>query len=183
MIKMVKKLDIKDEITYPDNVTVKFDKNTLTVESGENSLTRILSHPKIQLLVKDKIITIYCKNPRKKEKALVGTYSAHIKNMIKGVTEGFEYRMKTVYSHFPIKTTVEGNVFEIHNFLGERSPRKAQILKGVTIDVKGDDITVRGVDKEKVGQTVANIERAAAVKNRDIRVFQDGVYRISKGRL
>ena len=89
--------------------------------------------------------------------------------------------MKTVFSHFPIKTTVEGDEFIIHNFLGERSPRRAKILEGVNVDIKGENITVTGIDKEKVGQTVANIERATAVKNRDIRVFQDGVYRTSKG--
>ena len=113
--------------------------------------------------------------------ALIGTIKAHTKNMIKGVTEGFEYKMKTVFSHFPIKTSVEGNEFIIQNFLGERSARKAKILDGVKIDIKGEDITVHGINKEKVGQTVANIEKATSVKRRDTRVFQDGVYRISKG--
>ena len=55
------------------------------------------------------------------------------------------------------------------------------ILEGVSVEIKGDEVIVKGIDKEKVGQTVANIERATAVKNRDIRVFQDGIYRISKG--
>ena len=101
--------------------------------------------------------------------------------MNKGVTKGFEYKMKTVFSHFPIKTSVEGNEFIIQNFLGERSARRAKILEGVNVEAKGEDITVQGIDKEKVGQTVANIERATKVKKRDIRVFQDGIYRISKG--
>jgi large subunit ribosomal protein L6 len=115
----------------------------------------------------------------RKERALMGTFKAHINNMIKGVTEGFEYKMKTVYSHFPIKTNVEGDFFIIHNFLGERSPRKAKILDQVKVEVNGDNVTVTGIDKEKVGQTVANIERATKVTRRDIRVFQDGVYLIS----
>jgi large subunit ribosomal protein L6 len=112
---------------------------------------------------------------------LIGTFVAHIKNMIKGVTKGFEYRMKTVFSHFPIKTSVDKNEFIIQNFLGERSARRAKILDGVIVELKGDDITIRGNDKERVGQTVANIERASMVKKRDIRVFQDGIYRITKG--
>jgi len=89
--------------------------------------------------------------------------------------------MKTVYSHFPIKTAVDGDSLVIQNFLGERHPRKAVILPGVTVNVSGDNLTVQGIDKEKVGQTVANIERATAVKRRDIRVFQDGIYRIDRG--
>ena len=55
------------------------------------------------------------------------------------------------------------------------------LLDGVKVEVKGDSITITGVDREKIGQTVANIERATRVKNRDVRVFQDGVYRTSKG--
>jgi large subunit ribosomal protein L6 len=180
---MAKKTEIKNKITIPDNVELTLEHNSLTVKGEKGEISRIFSHPKIKidLKAKDKTIELYCKAPRRKDEAIVGTFAAHIKNMIKGVTEGFEYKMKTVFSHFPIKTSVEGNEFVIENFLGERSSRKAKILEGVVVEVKGDDVTVKGVDRERVGQTVANIERAAAVKYRDIRVFQDGVYRISKG--
>ncbi len=178
---MVKTAEIKEEITIPDNVEVTIENNNITVKGENGSLSRVFSHPKIDLKVNGKAVEVHCKNPRKKDKAFMGTFVAHIKNMIKGVTEGFEYKMKTVFSHFPIKTSVEENEFVIQNFLGERSSRRAKILEGVTVEVKGDDITVKGIDKEKVGQTVANIERETAVKNLDIRVFQDGVYRVSKG--
>ncbi|MDG6228624.1 MAG: 50S ribosomal protein L6 [Candidatus Thermoplasmatota archaeon] len=178
---MVKIADIKEEIPIPDGVQVHFETNQLTVKGKKGELTREFSHPKITVSIEEQGILIHCKQPRRKQKALVGTFIAHMKNMMKGVTTGFEYHMKTVYSHFPIKTSVEGTSFVIQNFLGERSPRKADILPGITVDISGEHIIVKGIDKEKVGQTVANIERAAAVKRRDIRVFQDGVYRISKG--
>ena len=42
------------------------------------------------------------------------------------------------------------------------------------------DVIVSGIDKEAVGQTAANIERSTTVKNRDRRVFQDGIYRVAK---
>ena len=96
------------------------------------------------------------------------------------MTNGYECKMKTVFSHFPIKTSVEGNYLLIQNFLGERFPRRAEILPDVTVDVKGENIILSAVDKEKVGQTAANIERATKVKNRDIRVFQDGIYIVSR---
>ena len=178
---MARIFDIKEEITIPNGVEVALDNGTVTVKGEKGSLSRIFSHPKIDIKVKGGVVEIHCKNPRKKQKALTGTFVAHINNMIKGVTEGFEYKMKTVFSHFPIKTSVEGNEFVIQNFLGERAPRKAKILDGATVEAKGDDITIRGIDKEKVGQTTANIERATIVRNRDIRVFQDGIYRTSKG--
>ncbi len=173
--------EVKEQIAVPDGVTASFENNVLTIKGEKGELLRTFIHPKIEMKVNGNIVEINSKNVRKKEKALIGTFVAHIKNMIKGVTEGFEYKMKTVFSHFPIKTSVEGNEFVVQNFLGERSSRKAKILDGVTIETKGEDVTVQGIDKEKVGQTVANIERATLVKKRDIRVFQDGVYRISKG--
>ena len=178
---MARIAEIKEEITIPDNVEITLEHNNLTVKGENGSLSRVFSHIKINLKLNGNIIEVKCKSPKRKEKALIGTFVAHINNMIKGVTEEFEYKMKTVFSHFPIKTSVEGNEFVIQNFLGERSPRKAKILEGVTVETKGDDTTVKGIDKEKVGQTAANIERATKVKKRDIRVFQDGVYRISRG--
>ena len=179
---MVNIPEVKEKITIPDGVNVTLESNdTLTIKGEKGELTRTFAHPKITIKLEGNIINIDSKNVRRKEKALIGTFKAHIKNMIKGVSEGFEYKMKTVFSHFPIKTSVEDNYFIIQNFLGERSPRKALILEGVNVEAKGEDVTVTGYDKEKVGQTVANIERATKVKKRDIRVFQDGVYRITKG--
>lgn len=178
---MTKIADIKEEIKIPDEVEIKLEKDCITVNGEKGSISRIFSNPKIDIKISEKVILVQCKNPRRKDKALTGTFVAHIKNMLKGVTVGFKYEMKTVFSHFPIKTSVEGNEFIIQNFLGERSARKAKIIEGVNIEINGDDIIVKGIDKEKVGQTVANIEQATAVRNRDIRVFQDGVYRTSKG--
>jgi len=178
---MTKIAEIKEQITIPDNVEVKIENNMITIKGEKGELSRFFSHPKLSMQLNGKIVEISSKNVRRKEKALIGTWVAHIKNMIAGVNQGFEYKMKTVFSHFPIKTSVEGDKFIIQNFLGERSPRTANILEGVTVEVNGEDVTVNGMDKEKVGQTVANIERAGKVKKRDIRVFQDGVYRISKG--
>lgn len=178
---MSKVAEIKETIEIPSDVEISVEEKTVQVKGEKGSLSKILSHPKIDLKVKDDIIEISCSNyPKRKEKALIGTFKAHIKNMIKGVTEGFEYQMKTVYSHFPIKTSVESNEFIIQNFLGERSPRKAKILENVNVEINGDDIKISGINKEAVGQTAANIERAAKVKRRDIRIFQDGVYIVNK---
>jgi len=173
--------DFKEQITIPEGVTATLDIKVITIKGEKGELSRTFSHPKINIKINGNIIEIHSKNVRRKDKALIGTFIAHINNMIKGVSQGFEYKMKTVFSHFPIKTSVEGNEFIIQNFLGERSARRAKILEGVTVEVNGEDVTVKGSDKERVGQTVANIERTTKVKKRDVRVFQDGIYRISKG--
>ena len=173
--------EVKEEIKIPDTITISLEGKIIHINGEKGSLSKKLSHPKITIKLQNNIIILSTlKSTNRKEKAMLGTFTAHIKNMIKGVSEGYEYKMKTVYSHFPIKTSVEGNDFIIQNFFGERLPRKAKILENVTVETKGDNVTVSGIDKEKVGQTVANIERATRVKKRDIRVFQDGVYLIDK---
>ena len=110
---------------------------------------------------------------------MIGTWRAHLANMIKGVNSGFRYEMKIVFAHFPMKVVAKGNTVTIDNFLGEKATRTAVIADGVK--VKGDIVTIEGNNVEHVGQTAANLEKATAVKGRDIRVFQDGVYPISKG--
>ncbi len=173
--------EIKKEIKIPENVNASIDNKLITIKGEKGELSREFFHPKVDIKIENDKIVVKAKNVRRKQKALIGTFESHLKNMVQGVSQGFEYQMKTVFSHFPIKTSVEEDYFLIQNFLGERAPRKAKILEGVKVESKGDSVTVSGVDKEKVGQTVANIERATAVKRRDIRVYQDGVYRISRG--
>jgi len=121
-------------------------------------------------------LVIRCELPRVKDKAMVGTFTSHLTNMIDGVTAGFEYHMKIVYSHFPMKTSVKGNLFIIDNFLGERSARHAKILGDTKIVVKGNDVVLSGIDVEALGQTAANIEYATKIWGYDPRVFQDGIY-------
>jgi large subunit ribosomal protein L6 len=179
---MAKTAEIKEGIKIPDGVQITVEGKTVSVKGQKGSISKLLSHPKIDLAVNGNMVQISCsQSPHRKEKALIGTYKAHVRNMVKGVTLGYECTMKTVFSHFPIKTSVDGNHLVIQNFLGERFARKAEILENVKVEVKGDIIILTGIDKEKIGQTAANIERATKVKNRDIRVFQDGIYITKRG--
>ena len=119
--------------------------------------------------------------PRRKERALAGTWKAHLNNMVKGVTDGFTYKLKALYSHFPMTLAVQGNKLIVNNYFGERVPRSAVILDGVEVKIQNKtEVVVSGIDKEAVGQTAANIERSTTVKKRDRRVFQDGIYLIEK---
>ena len=179
---MEKTAQVKEEIKIPEGIQITIEGKTVQVKGPKGLISKILSHPKIVMTVNGNVFKISCsQSPRRKEKALMGTFKAHIRNMIKGVSKGYECKMKTVFSHFPIKTSVEGNNLLIQNFLGERFPRRAEILKDVKVDIKGENIILSSTDKEKVGQTAANIERATKVKNRDIRVFQDGIYIVNRG--
>jgi len=172
---------VRKEVEIPEGVRVEIDNGRVIVEGEKGKLERILYHPKIRVEKKDNRVVVECEFARKKEAALVGTFAAHIRNMIKGVTEGFIYKMKIVYSHFPMKVNVKDGEVIIENFLGEKFPRKAKIFGNVKVEVKGDEVIIEGINREEVGQTAANIEFATKVRDRDIRVFQDGIYIVSKG--
>jgi large subunit ribosomal protein L6 len=100
--------------------------------------------------------------------------------MFHGVTEGWEYELEVFYSHFPMQVSVEGDEVVIENFLGERAPRRTTIHGDTEVDVDEETVTVRGPDIEAVGQTAADIEQLTRVQDKDVRVFQDGVYITNK---
>ncbi len=147
---------------------------------GENS--KFLRFRGVCIEKTDGKVRVYTNEKKTKIKAMVGTYASHINNLIKGVREGFEYKLKILYSHFPMKVRVEGDEVVIENFLGEKHPRRAKIFGRAEVKVVGNEIIVSGIDKEECGQTAANIEQATKKKNLDIRVFQDGIYIIEKPR-
>ncbi|MGI0132065.1 MAG: 50S ribosomal protein L6 [Thermoplasmata archaeon] len=113
---------------------------------------------------------------RKKAKALLHTWERHVANLAGGVTAGVEAKMKVVAAHFPMKVQAKEELLLIENFLGEKHPRSAALLHGVTAQVEGDIVTLSGHDVELVGQSAANIERATHIRDYDPRVFQDGIY-------
>lgn len=171
---------LKDEIEVPEKVTVTIENGTVRVKGPQGEVLKVLSHPRIKLEKKGKHIVVSSEFPRKREKALVGTYGAHLRNMLVGATKGFEYKLKIVYAHFPIKTSVKADQFVIENFLGEKFPRKTKILGATKVNIKGDQVLVTGPNVEDAGQTAANIERATKIKGFDPRVFQDGIYIVEK---
>jgi large subunit ribosomal protein L6 len=119
---------------------------------------------------------VWAEWPRKKEASLVGTLRSHIENMITGVTKGFTYKLKIVFSHFPISVKLKNKTVLIENFTGERNPRKAKVVGNVQVKIQSEDIFIQGMDLEEVSQTAANIEQATKVKRKDPRIFLDGLY-------
>jgi len=172
-------------IEIPDGVEVSIEGDTVNGylvkvkgPKGENS--RFLKYRGIYIEKLDSKIRVYAENPKKKLKAMVGTFAAHISNLITGVKDGFEYKLKVVYAHFPIKVRVEGNEVVIENFLGEKHPRRAKIVGRTQVEIRGQEIIVKGIDIEECGQTAANLEQATKIKRKDPRVFQDGIYIVEK---
>ncbi len=172
--------EIARQVEIPEGVEVSVEGSKVTVKGPRGQVSRKLSYPEIEIKKEDSYLVVNSKLDRKQQKAMVGTLAAHIGNMIAGVTKGFEYKMKVVYSHFPIQLKAASGELVISNFLGERKSRSARVLDGVKVDILKDELVLTGVDKENVGQTMANIEQATRVHGFDIRVFQDGIYLVDK---
>jgi len=172
---------ISEEVAVMKGITADFKDNVLTIKGPKATVSRRFFHPRVKMTLSGGKITVEAREVSRREKALVGTWAAHSKNMMKGVTEPFLYTMKAVYAHFPIKIQVKGQEVLIENFLGEHHPRRAPILGDTKVTIKGQELELVGTVLELVGQTAANIENATRVRNRDPRVFQDGIFITGKG--
>lgn len=167
---------IRQELEIPADVAVDTDHLEVTVDGPNGTVTRRLWYPGIEVRVDDDTVVLAAEADDRDTAATVGTFTSHIENMFHGVTEGWEYEMQVLYAHFPMQVRVEGDEVVIENFLGERHPRRTPIHGDTEVDVDGETIRLSGPDKEAVGQTAADIEQMTRVKDKDTRVFQDGVY-------
>jgi large subunit ribosomal protein L6 len=164
------------EIELPDDVSATEDHLELTVDGQNGSVTRRLWYPDVSVSVDGDSVVVESDAEDAKTASTVGTFESHVENMIHGVTEGWEYEMEVFYSHFPMQVRVEDGAVLIENFLGETAPRRTEIHGDTEVEVSEERVTLRGPDIEDVGQTAADIEQLTRVTDKDVRVFQDGVY-------
>lgn len=175
------KEEILAEITITDNVTVTKEDNTIIVNGKLGTLKKDFTRLPATVTVDNKKIIIKPYGTRKKDLAITNTAKSIINSMIHGVEKGFAYKLKIVYAHFPISVKVKGGEIYVENFFGERSPRISRIVGDSTrVNVLGEDVIVQGPSLEHVSQTAANIESSTKLKDKDQRVFLDGLYIYSR---
>jgi len=170
---------MNEEIKISPGVSVQIEGNKISVKGPKGEVQRDFSHvTSIEIRKSDGALIIRPLTTRKRDRSLVMTLKTQIINMILGVTKGFEYKLKVAHSHFPITVKVDKDkrIVHVENFIGERTPRIANIERNVEVVVKGDDVIVSGPDRQAIGQTAANIEKVCKIKDKDPRVFQDGIY-------
>ena len=171
---------MKVDIELPDDVSASVDHLDLTVEGPNGTVERRLWYPDVTVAVEEadgtSHVTIESAADDAKTTATVGTFESHVRNMVHGVVEGWEYEMEVFYAHFPMQVRAEDGEVVIENFLGEKAPRRTPVRGDTEVEVDGETVTVSGPDKEAVGQTAADIEQLTRVSGKDTRVFQDGVY-------
>lgn len=167
---------IEDQLEVPEGVTAKLEGRTLVVQGPKGEIKRDFAYKKLNISMEGNKLSFSAKKPSRREKNMLYTYIAHMKNMFKGVVEGHHYKLKVCSGHFPMTVAVSGNKFVVKNFLGEKVPRELDIKEGATVKVDGDQVLVDSTDKEISGQVAADIEQLTRITNKDNRIFQDGIY-------
>lgn len=174
------KLAITETIELPEQVTATLDGGLLTIKGPNGEISRRLNDPYVTLKTEGSTITLSNKNATKREKRMINTYRAHINNLIRGVQEPYQYKLKICSGHFPMNVSISDNTLSVKNFLGEKSPRSARLKQGADVKIEGDLITVTSPDKELAGNVASDIELLTKKSGKDLRVFQDGIYIIEK---
>lgn len=175
------KEDFKEVLEIESDVTVSIENKIIKFKGPEGENEKLFDNPQIKFKIDDKTITLLVSKGTKREKKMIKTYCAHIKNLIKGVKQKFNYKLKICSSHFPMNVTLTGDKLIIKNFLGEKAPRTLKIKPGAEVKITGDIIDVTSCNKEKAGVVASDIELLTKKTGKDLRIFQDGIYITEKG--
>jgi large subunit ribosomal protein L6 len=168
--------EFKEEINFPEGVSFEVLVRTLKVLGKNGECIKEFKMPRFIFLKEGNNLAIKCKDYNFYDKRNFLTIKAHVNNMIKGVQEGFEYKLKICSSHFPMNVSVSGNKLIVKNLLGEKVPRELLLKTGVNVKIEGTEINVSGADIEKVSTVASDIEQLTRNTDRDRRIFQDGIY-------
>lgn len=168
------------EIKLLEKINAQLDGITLILKGPGGEIKREFRDKKIKIIHKDDSITLKAEKFSKVAKKLIKSYEAHIRNMIRGCTEAHKYTLKICSGHFPMNASVSNNQFIVKNFLGEKVPRTLKIKSDASVKVEGDLILVESASKEIAGQVSADIEQLTRRTGYDTRIFQDGIWIVTK---
>ena len=170
----------QDEVVIPEGVTVTQKKHMLEFAGPLGKTHKSFRTIPVKIEIAEGKVIIKTIGFRKRDYAILHTARSIIRNICEGLIEGYTIKMKVVFAHFPITVKVDGKDILIENFQGERAPRKTSIVGNTKVIPKGEDVILTGEVWTDITQTAANIELKTKVKNKDHRVFLDGIYSYEK---
>lgn len=144
----------KIPVIIPAGVTVTLEDGVLTVKGPKATLTRAVRLADVQITIAENEITI-APGTTDLAKALWGTYAAHVRNMIKGATEGFTRILDIEGVGY--RAEVKGNDLVLS--VGYSHPVPLTIPDCISAVVEKSAITLTGADKEALGQFAANVRK------------------------
>ena len=177
------KIVATERLQIPTGVTVSIANRVVTVKGPRGTLIKDLRHLQLDLRVLRKGTQLSVRRwfGRRADIACINSAKAAVRNMINGVTKGYRLKLRFAYAHFPINVSAEGQKVEIRNFLGEKRVRRIAVPTGIKVyrtdaAKTKDELVLEGNDLEEVSHVAARLHESCLVKNKDIRMFLDGIY-------
>jgi large subunit ribosomal protein L6 len=140
-------------IQIPSGVEVRIENPNRVEVKGPKGMLRRTLHPRVVLQREGDTIRVLRQSDAKLDKALHGLSRTLIHNMIVGVTSGFEKQLEIVWGGF--RAQLQHRTLTLQ--LGHSHPIPVEAPEGIDFELNRTLITVRGIDKELVGQVAADI--------------------------
>ena len=171
-----KQEEFQEILEIPEGINISIKKHMIQFQGPLGKTFKSFRKIPVNIEINDGKLTLKAQGTRKRDYSILHTARSLIKNIFEGLLEGYTIKMKVVYAHFPITVKVKEKTVLIENFQGERAPRMTTIVGNTKIVPKGEDVILTGEVWTDITQTAANIELKTKVKNKDHRVFLDGIY-------
>jgi len=178
------KKDMVKEIEIPEGIVANIENAVITIKKDSNEISKKIA-PGVLITLEGNKVVLKTEKAGKSKRKNFGTMAGHIKNMIQGLTEGFEYELEICNVHFPMTVDFDKGtkIFKINNLLGEKYPRTVKLSDKVEIEIKAPKIIIKSYDIEAAGHTASLLEATSKIRNRDRNKFQDGIFITKKPRM
>lgn len=142
-------------VTLPSGVEVKLEGQNIAIKGGKGAL-ELSVHHLVEVIQEDGTLKIAARNTSKESRSLSGTFRSLLNNMVVGVDKGFEKKLLLNGVGYRAKAT--GNTLNLT--LGFSHPVDYKLPEGITVETPSQtEIVLKGIDKQLVGQTAAEIRR------------------------
>ena len=141
-------------ITVPSGVDVTIDGAVVSVKGPKGELNHRVPTP-IEVALEDGTITVTRPNDERESRSLHGLTRTLIDNMIVGVTNGYQKQLEVIGTGYRVQAKGQDLEFA----LGYSHPVPVKAPEGISFAVEGNKVTVSGIDKQRVGETAANIRK------------------------
>ncbi|MEJ5241313.1 MAG: 50S ribosomal protein L6 [Anaerolineales bacterium] len=139
-------------VIIPNGVEVNVQGSFVRVKGPKGELQRTFS-PRVNIALEDGRLVVTRHTDAPEDKALHGTTRAVLANMVQGVSAGFEKKLQIEGVGY--RAELEGKTLVL--YVGYSHPVRIEPPAGITFAVEKNEISVRGIDKELVGQVAADI--------------------------
>lgn len=142
-------------ISLPEGTQVRIEGDFVIVKGPKGELKQ-KQHNLVKIEIQEDSLAVSVKNPQaKKDKSLWGLYRSLLNNMVSGVNTGFEKKLEVKGVGYRVSLNGKKLTFNV----GYSHPVDFELPEGIEAQVEGNEVIVRGIDKQLVGEVAANIRK------------------------